>query len=84
GIGEAASVVAASGRVGGGALPLLELGGPAVALAGEPEALASALRAGQVPVIARIHDRRVLLDPHTLTEEEVPLVVEAVRDALAE
>ncbi|MBV9944340.1 MAG: L-seryl-tRNA(Sec) selenium transferase [Solirubrobacterales bacterium] len=84
GIGEAASVVAASGRVGGGALPLLELGGPAVALAGEPEALAGALRAGQVPVIARIHEERVLLDPRTLTEEEVPLVIEAVRGALAE
>jgi hypothetical protein len=33
-------------------------------------------------VIARIHDGRVLLDPRTLTDDEVPLVVRAVRGAL--
>ena len=76
-------MVAASARVGGGALPLLELDGPAVALEGEPEALAAALRAGEVPVIVRIHDGQVLLDPRTITEEEVPLLIRAVRAALA-
>ncbi|MGN6870787.1 MAG: L-seryl-tRNA(Sec) selenium transferase [Solirubrobacteraceae bacterium] len=78
GIGEGASVVTASAKVGGGALPLLELEGPAVALAGDPDALAHALRAHDPPVIARIHDGRVLLDPRTLTDEDVPLVVGAV------
>ncbi len=61
----------ASAKVGGGALPLLELEGPAVALEGEPEAIARALRAHEPPVIARIHDGRVLLDPRTLTDEDV-------------
>jgi len=85
GIGAAALSVRASGKVGGGALPLLELDGPAVALAGEgdPVALARALRQADPPVIARIHEGRVLLDPRTLTDDEVELVVGVVRDALA-
>ena len=82
-IGEPARIVRAVGRVGGGALPLLELEGPAVALKGEPEALARALREHEPPVIARIHDGQVLLDPRTLTEEQVPLVVRAAQAALA-
>ena len=82
-IGERAHLTRASAKAGGGALPLLELEGPAVALDGEPETLARALRANDPPVIARIHDGRVLLDPRTLTDEEVPIVVGAVRDALA-
>jgi L-seryl-tRNA(Ser) seleniumtransferase len=77
-IGEGARVVTASAKVGGGALPLLELEGPAVALAGDPETLARGLRAHDPPVIARIHDGRVLLDPRTLADEDVPLVVSAV------
>jgi L-seryl-tRNA(Ser) seleniumtransferase len=78
-IGEPARVVRAAGRVGGGALPLLELEGPVVALDGEPEGLARALRSSEPPVMARIHDGQVLLDPRTITEEEVPLVADAVR-----
>ncbi len=83
GIGERASIVTAVAKIGGGSLPLLELEGPAVALDGEPEALARALRSGEPPVIARIHDGQVLLDPRTLTEDELPIVVRAVRGALA-
>jgi L-seryl-tRNA(Ser) seleniumtransferase len=75
-IGGRARIVRAAGRVGGGALPLL-------ALEGEPEALAAALRRHEPPVIARIHDGQVLLDPRTLTDDEVPIVVRAVRGALA-
>jgi L-seryl-tRNA(Ser) seleniumtransferase len=81
GIGERARIVRAVGRVGGGALPLLELEGPAVALDQDPEPLARALRAHDPPVVARIHDGRVLLDPRTLSEEEVPIVISAVRGA---
>jgi L-seryl-tRNA(Ser) seleniumtransferase len=75
-IGAAATVVTASARVGGGALPLLELPGPVVAL---PEALAAPLRAGDPPVVGRIQDRRLLLDPRTLTDEEADLAARAVR-----
>ena len=46
-IGDRARVTRATGKVGGGALPLLELEGPVVALDSEPEALARALRHGR-------------------------------------
>jgi L-seryl-tRNA(Ser) seleniumtransferase len=77
-IGDRARVIRAVARVGGGTLPLLELEGPAVALEGEPEALARALRAKEPPVIGRIHAGQLLLDPRTLTDEEVPMVARAV------
>jgi L-seryl-tRNA(Ser) seleniumtransferase len=86
GIGSAASLIRASSRVGGGALPLTELAGPAVALTPPPDPVAvmARLRAGSPPVIARIHDGRVLLDPRTLLDAEVDTVIEAVRAALAD
>ena len=83
GIGAGAAEIRAASRVGGGALPLTELEGPAVALDGDPDALAAALRAHDPPVIARVHNGRVVLDPRTLTDEELPVVVAAVRGALA-
>jgi L-seryl-tRNA(Ser) seleniumtransferase len=71
-------VVPAVAKVGGGALPLLELPGPAVALAGAPDELAARLRAADPPVIGRIEDDRLLLDPRTLTDDEIPLVARAL------
>ena len=82
-IGPAAEVVAAVAKVGGGALPLLELAGPAVAVSGpHPEALARALRTGAPSVVGRIDGGRLLLDPRTLAEDELALAAEAVRAAL--
>ena len=81
-IGRHASVIRAAAKAGGGSLPLLDLKGPVVSLDGEPEGLARALRAAEQPVIARIHDGRLLLDPRTLTDDEVPIVVRAVKGAL--
>jgi L-seryl-tRNA(Ser) seleniumtransferase len=83
GIGEGARVVSTVSRVGGGALPLAELPGPAVALAGSPAPLAAALRAGDPPVVARIHDGEVLLDPRTLAADELESLADAARRALA-
>jgi L-seryl-tRNA(Ser) seleniumtransferase len=74
-------VVEAVARVGGGALPLLELPGPAVALHGEPVELAAALRAGDPPLIGRIHAGRLLLDPRTLGDDEVDAAAAAVAAA---
>jgi L-seryl-tRNA(Ser) seleniumtransferase len=86
GLGTGAEVVREVAKVGGGALPLLELEGPVVALPGDadPMALARALRETDPPVIGRIHDGRVLLDPRTLADSEVALVVDAARSALAQ
>jgi L-seryl-tRNA(Ser) seleniumtransferase len=83
GVGAAAELVRASAAVGGGALPLLELEGPVIALeSDDPVALARALRAGRPPVIARIHEGRVVLDPRTIEDSEVEPTISAVRAAL--
>jgi L-seryl-tRNA(Ser) seleniumtransferase len=71
---DVGEVVEATAKVGGGALPLLELPGPAVAVAGDAEALAARLRAHDPPVVGRIQDGRLLLDPRTLADDEVELV----------
>jgi L-seryl-tRNA(Ser) seleniumtransferase len=71
-------VVDAVARVGGGALPLTDLPGPVVAL---DAALAGPLRAGDPPVIGRVHEGRLLLDPRTLTDAEVDEVAAAVAAA---
>jgi L-seryl-tRNA(Ser) seleniumtransferase len=76
------TVVASTARVGGGALPLLELPGPAVAIDPGPPgatALAADLRAGDPAVVGRIHDGRLLLDPRTLNDDEAREVARAVR-----
>jgi L-seryl-tRNA(Ser) seleniumtransferase len=81
---DAAEIVRAPAKVGGGALPLLELEGPVVAV-DDPrgaDTLSRALRAGDPPVIARIRDGRVLLDPRTLTDEEADILAAAVHAAL--
>jgi L-seryl-tRNA(Ser) seleniumtransferase len=76
----------ASGRVGGGALPLLELEGPVVRI--EPpvgmgvDELQTKLRGGDPPVIARVREGALLLDPRTMSDAETALVAEAVRRAL--
>src|SRR4051812_27016664 len=55
-------------RVGGGALPLVEL--PSFACAFEEE-LASPLRAGDPPVVGIVRDGKLLLDCRTLADDEL-------------
>ena len=83
-IGAGAQAIRAIAKVGGGALPLLELEGPVVALGPDhdPVTVARALRAGDPPVVARIHDGRVLLDPRTLADAEIAPAAATVRTAL--
>jgi L-seryl-tRNA(Ser) seleniumtransferase len=71
-----ASVVSSTAKVGGGALPLLELEGPAVAV---PVDWAVPLRLGDPPILGRIRDGRLLLDPRTLTDAEADQVAAALR-----
>jgi L-seryl-tRNA(Ser) seleniumtransferase len=79
GLIDGAEIIESVARVGGGALPLLELPGPVVALPDPaPDALAAALRAGDPPLIGRIEDGRLLLDPRTLADGEVELAARAV------
>ncbi|HEX5798646.1 MAG TPA: L-seryl-tRNA(Sec) selenium transferase [Gaiellaceae bacterium] len=74
------AVEATVARVGGGALPLAEL--PSFACAVEEE-LASALRAGEPPVVAVVRDGHTLLDCRTLTDTEAEEVAAAVAAARA-
>ncbi|MDA0139100.1 L-seryl-tRNA(Sec) selenium transferase [Solirubrobacter deserti] len=75
-----AEVIESTARVGGGALPLVELPGPVVAL---PDAsLAEALRRGDPPLVGRIEDDRLLLDPRTLAPDELETVVRLLADHL--
>jgi len=66
-------VFATSARVGGGAVPLLELPSFACALDGG-DALAAKLRASDPPVVAVVREGRVLLDCRTLTDDQCLLI----------
>ena len=85
-IGERADVITASAKVGGGALPLLELEGPVCAV--DPGALgadelARRLRDADPPVIARLRDGWLVLDPRTLADADADGAAAAVAAALA-
>src|SRR3954451_24661838 len=79
GVGEVVEGVA---KVGGGALPLLELPGPVVAVGGRPDELAARLRLGDPPLVGRIERGRLLVDPRTLAEDEIEPAAAALRSAL--
>jgi L-seryl-tRNA(Ser) seleniumtransferase len=83
-VGAGTEIIRGTARVGGGALPLAELAGPVLAVSSSqsPEALARALREGDPPVVARIHEGRLLLDPRTVDEDELDALAQAVRVAL--
>jgi L-seryl-tRNA(Ser) seleniumtransferase len=78
-------VVAAAATVGGGAMPLAEL--PGFALAVIPQVislqeLTVRLRTASPPVIGRVQDERLLLDPRTLLSGEDELLATALAEAL--
>jgi L-seryl-tRNA(Ser) seleniumtransferase len=68
----------AEGAVGGGTLPVAGLRTAVVALDPRPHTSAArlerALRAGRPPVLARIHDERVLLDVRTVFSAQETLL----------
>jgi L-seryl-tRNA(Ser) seleniumtransferase len=88
-VGEAAriEVVAETSTVGGGALPLTELPGFAVAVAPQNlsvDALAARLRTGTPPVVGRIQEGRLLLNPRTIARSEEEDLLRAVADAFSQ
>jgi L-seryl-tRNA(Ser) seleniumtransferase len=83
--GGKAGVIEAAAKVGGGALPLLELSGPVCAVESGGDGvdeLARSLRSGDPPVVGRVREGRLLLDPRTLTDEEARRAADAVVAAL--
>src|SRR5439155_22435362 len=68
-----ARIIRASAKVGGGALPLLELDGPVCAVdPGElgVDELARRLRGGDPPVVGRAREGWLLLDPRTMDDDD--------------
>ncbi len=81
-MGIMASVAPAESAVGGGSLPGETLPTTAVVLSPRSaEALGRALREGDPPVVARIAEGKVWLDPRTVFPEEEAELLAAVRGA---
>jgi L-seryl-tRNA(Ser) seleniumtransferase len=71
GLGVSAELMPGQSTVGGGSLPGQTLPTWLVALSvASPDALAARLRAGEPPVIARIEDDHLVLDPRTVLPEQ--------------
>jgi L-seryl-tRNA(Ser) seleniumtransferase len=83
--GVDAATAAAESFVGGGSLPGESLPSRVVVIApgaAGAEALAARLRAAPAPVIGRIHDGRLLLDPRTVLPDQAENLIRAVIAAL--
>ena len=79
-----ARVIATTGQVGGGAMPLATLPSFACTIGGaNAEGLHQQLRAARPAVVGRIADGLLRLDVRCLIEEELPLVARAVAAALS-
>jgi L-seryl-tRNA(Ser) seleniumtransferase len=88
-IGDTHAVATCPGasRVGGGAFPEHDLPTTLVSLtprpgAPSPEALRQRLLATDPPLVARIEEDALLLDPRTLADDELRLVGQVLRQAL--
>ena len=81
--GIPAQLAETAGQVGGGSVPNQDLPSFAVAFDGNVVALEQKLRLGLHPIIGLIRSDRYLLDVRTLRTEDFPIIVEAVREALA-
>ena len=84
-IGAAARVVDSRSMVGGGSLPEESLPSKAVSIEGDGAyvtRLAGRLRAGEPAVIARIERDTLLLDPRTVSKEEIAPLCAAVKTAM--
>jgi L-seryl-tRNA(Ser) seleniumtransferase len=82
--GEAGSVVRDRSMVGGGSLPGEGVATWCVAIRppGGSERFAASLRSGDPPVVARIADDAVLLDPRTVAPADDAVVAGAIASAL--
>jgi L-seryl-tRNA(Ser) seleniumtransferase len=82
GLGVTAEVVPGRSTVGGGSLPGETLPTRLVTLpVTSPDAVAARLRAGEPPVITRIEDDRLVLDPRTVLAEQEAGLWELVAEA---
>jgi L-seryl-tRNA(Ser) seleniumtransferase len=87
-LGDQASVARGLSTIGGGSLPGETLTSWLVSLdtqsiEGGAEALAKRLRRGDPPVVGRIEEEKVLLDPRTVLAEEEDALLRVVKQALS-
>jgi L-seryl-tRNA(Ser) seleniumtransferase len=83
--GVEAEIVGGESTVGGGSLPGETLPTKLVALpVAHPDQLAAALRAADPPVVARIEEDRLVLDPRTVLPEEEQELLRTVAAILSE
>jgi L-seryl-tRNA(Ser) seleniumtransferase len=81
--GVVARVMPGRSTVGGGSLPGETLPTHLVALdTGTPDLVAARLRAGDPPVIARIEDDCLVLDPRTVLPEQETVLWQSIAEAL--
>ncbi len=81
-LGVPAAVATGFSTIGGGSLPGQELPTFGIALeTGAPDAMARELRLGRTPVVGRIADDRLFLDPRTVAPEHDAALVAAVAAA---
>jgi L-seryl-tRNA(Ser) seleniumtransferase len=79
--GVPTEIVDGRSTVGGGSLPGETLPTKLVALSvAHPDQAAAQLRAGEFPVIARIVEDRLVLDPRTVLEEEEKVLLKVVAE----
>ena len=84
GLGVAASVAPGRSTVGGGSLPGETLPTRLVSLdVDSPDAVSANLRAGDPPVITRIEDDRLVLDPRTVLPEQEAALLRLVGEAIS-
>ena len=81
--GSAVSVLPAFSTVGGGSLPDDNLPSHVLALSvPSPASFAARLRRGTTPVICRVENNQVLLDPRTVLPEQEEILLAIIKDAL--
>ena len=72
------AMVDTTASVGAGAFPTATLPSAAVALGGDAERWAAALRAGEPAVVGRVQDGHLLLDLRAVADDQVPALLAAV------
>ena len=87
GVGSKGQVISGFSTIGGGSLPGGTLPTYLLALAsdnipGGAQGLASRLREGELPVIARIEEGRVVIDPRTVLRSEEDVLIESLKSVL--
>lgn len=85
-IGPAATVSTDSSAAGGGSLPMTEFNGFVCIVDPAPmscDSLLAALRHRDLPIIARISEGRIVIDPRTILSDEIELVGRAVNEVIA-